>query len=90
MPFNYIDLPRCPICGKSAYVLHMYDTYDRADFGWTAGCFAACRGDGVHGFAWEAKLQPVDYPKVRASTRHGAIDAWISWVEAWKERHGES
>lgn len=90
MPFNNVDLPRCPICGKKALVIHLHDTYDRADYGWTAGCGAARRADGVHGFAWEAKLPPEDYPSVDAPTKQGAIDAWISWVEAWKERHGES
>lgn len=41
-------LEPCPICGKSATLIHMNDTYDRADFGWEAGCGAAREGDGVH------------------------------------------
>lgn len=31
------ELKRCPECGGVATVIHMYDTYDRADFGWDAG-----------------------------------------------------
>lgn len=31
------ELKRCPECGGVATVIHMYDTYDRADFGWAAG-----------------------------------------------------
>lgn len=31
------ELKRCPECGGAATVIHMYDTYDRADFGWSAG-----------------------------------------------------
>ena len=85
-----IELPDCPICGKKALVIHLYDTYDRADFGWTAVCCAARRADRVHGFEWEMQMPPEDYPSVDAATKQGAIDAWISWVQAWKERHGES
>ena len=82
-----IDLPRCPICGKSASVIHLYDTYDRADFGWIAGCGAACRGDGVHGFAWDAKRQPEDYPSVDGFTKQEAIDKWFAFVAGYIDRH---
>ena len=41
-------LEPCPICGKAATVIHMIDTYDRADFGYDAGCGAARLNDGVH------------------------------------------
>ena len=36
------ELKRCPECGGVATVIHMYDTYDRADFGWDAGCGRYC------------------------------------------------
>ncbi|MBR4873657.1 MAG: hypothetical protein IKV00_07460 [Clostridia bacterium] len=42
------ELERCPVCGKAATVIHMNDTYDRADYGWYAGCAAAKDGDGIH------------------------------------------
>lgn len=39
------ELKRCPECGGVATVIHMYDTYDRADFGWDAGCGRYRDGD---------------------------------------------
>lgn len=42
------ELKRCPECGGVATVIHMYDTYDRADFGWDAGCGRYRAGDGLH------------------------------------------
>lgn len=81
-------LKPCPICGKKAAVCHDYDSYDRADYGWNAGCPAYCIGDGVHGIN--------DYPshedrRPRVSyllSKQEAIDAWNLWVDRWKERHG--
>lgn len=90
MAANDIDIPRCPVCGKSAVVIHMYDTYDRADYGWTAGCCAARRADGVHGFAWEAKLPPEDYPHVRGRTKREAIDKWYAFVAGYIDRNCQS
>ena len=42
------ELKPCPVCGGKAVVLHMYDTYDRADFGWSAGCGRYKANDGIH------------------------------------------
>lgn len=42
------ELKRCPECGGVATVIHMHDTYDRADFGWDAGCGRYRAGDGLH------------------------------------------
>lgn len=42
------ELERCPICGKAATLIHMVDSYDRADYGWDAGCASARDGDGIH------------------------------------------
>lgn len=42
------ELERCPICGKAAALIHMVDSYDRADYGWDAGCASAKEGDGIH------------------------------------------
>lgn len=41
-------LERCPVCGKAATLIHMVDSYDRADYGWDAGCASAREGDGIH------------------------------------------
>lgn len=38
----------CHVCGKKAVVLHLYDTYDKADFGYSCGCPAYSNDDGVH------------------------------------------
>lgn len=82
-----IELPVCPICGRKALVIHLFDTYDRADFGWTAGCGAARRADGVHGYKWEAKLPPEDYPSVKGRTKKEAIDKWFAFVAGYIDRH---
>lgn len=42
------ELKPCPVCGKKATVIHLYDRYDNFDFGWTCGCPAYCNEDGVH------------------------------------------
>ena len=83
-------LSPCPICGKKAYVLHDYDSYDRADFGWQAGCGAYCVGDGVHGI--DDYLAPMgERPRVyHLLSKQDAIDAWNRWVKLWKERHNEA
>lgn len=48
-------LKPCPECGAAAVVIHMLDTYDAADFGWTAGCGRYKLNDGIH-----TKRQRVD------------------------------
>ena len=42
------ELKPCPICGKAATLIHMVDSYDRAGYGWDAGCAFARDGDGIH------------------------------------------
>lgn len=42
------ELKPCPECGGTALVIHMYDTYDKADFGWSVGCGRYRAGDGIH------------------------------------------
>lgn len=71
------ELERCPICGKAATVIHMVDTYDRADYGWDAGCGAAREGDGVHR----------DMNKVRIMAKPSKEAAIIAWnIKARKVR----
>ena len=63
------ELKPCPVCGKSAVVVHMYDSYDRADFGWIAGCGSAKANDGIH----------PDMSKVEVKglpSKEAAINAW--------------
>lgn len=66
------ELKRCPECGGAATVIHMYDTYDRADFGWSAGCGRYRAGDGLH----TKKMKVSGLPsKVKA------IEAWNRRVD---------
>ena len=59
-------LKPCPECGAKATVVHIYDTYDRADFGWTAGCPRYRVNDGIH----------KNRQKVQAWSKEQAIEAW--------------
>lgn len=61
------ELKRCPECGGVATVIHMYDTYDRADFGWDAGCGRYRAGDGLH----TKKMKVSGLP-----SKEKAIEAW--------------
>nr|DAY68248.1 MAG TPA: restriction alleviation protein [Caudoviricetes sp.] len=61
------ELKRCPECGGVATVIHMYDTYDRADFGWSAGCGRYRAGDGLH--TKEMKVSGLP-------SKEKAIEAW--------------
>ena len=71
------ELERCPICGKAATVIHMVDTYDRADYGWDAGCGAAREGDGIH----------PGMNQVRIMAMPSKEDAVIAWnIKARKVR----
>lgn len=84
---DYNDqLEPCPICGKKAFVAHIYDAYDNLDFGWDAGCPAAKRCDGVHGLDWDDENYE-DFPRVTRFTKSAAISAWNKWVKDWRERH---
>ena len=88
MSLDYNDaLLPCPICGAKAYVAHIYDAYDRADFGWDAGCPTAKREDGVHGFDWDDEITE-DFPRVSMRLcKDDAIRDWNKWVKDWRERH---
>ena len=61
------ELKRCPECSGFATVIHMYDTYDRADFGWDAGCGRYRAGDGLH--TKEMKVSGLP-------SKEKAIEAW--------------
>lgn len=67
------ELKSCPECRGSAVVIHMYDTYDRADFGWDAGCARYRKDDGVH------------TSRMKVSGLGSKEEA----VEAWNRRAGE-
>lgn len=80
-------LSPCPICGKKAYVAHDYDSYDRVDWGWDAGCPTFKIGDGKHGID-DYPCPANERPRVAfLASKQEAIDAWNLWVERWKERH---
>lgn len=67
------ELKPCPVCGGAAIVLHMYDTYDRADYGWDAGCGRYKANDGIH-----SKIMIVS----------GLVSKEAA-IEAWNRRVGE-
>ena len=85
---DYNDqLEPCPICGRKAYVAHIYDAYDMADFGWDAGCPVAKLGDGVHGFEWGDEINE-DFPRVSMLLcKQDAVTAWNKWAVDWRDRH---
>lgn len=64
------ELKPCPVCGGKAIVLHMYDTYDRADFGWSAGCGRYKANDGIH----------------KKSMRVSGLLSKQAAIEAWNRR----
>ena len=65
-------LEPCPVCGAKTIVIHMVDTYDRADFGWVAGCPRYKRNDGIH-----------DKPMIVSGlgSEDAAINAWNKKVK---------
>lgn len=66
------NISPCPYCGSPAMVLHMVDTYDRADFGWDCGCARYSLFDKVHTDAQKERL-----PKVIGwASKEAAIKAW--------------
>lgn len=76
------ELKRCPECGGVAIVIHMYDTYDRADFGWDAGCGRYRAGDGLH----TKKMKVCGLP-----SKEKAIEAWnrratLNWTERLRRK----
>lgn len=68
------ELKRCPECGGVATVIHMYDTYDRADFGWTAGCGRYRAGDGLHTKKMEVSGLPSKAKAIEAWNRRAGND----------------
>lgn len=81
------EIKKCPICGGIAAVTHMYDSYDRADFGWYCGCtrFRLC--DELHGL--DEKSPPVLWPRVYGClTKQDAITAWNEKVKRMMEVMG--
>lgn len=66
------ELEPCPVCGAKATVIHMVDTYDRADFGWDAGCPRYKLNDGIH-----------DKPMIVSGlgSKDAAINAWNKKVK---------
>lgn len=82
------ELEPCPICGRKAYVLHDYDSYDRAAYGWSAGCPRYCRSDGIHGIEIDQWVPASEIPRVGSLlSRQAVIDAWNQWVANWKATH---
>ena len=63
------ELKRCPVCGGPAFVMHMFDTYDRADYGWDAGCARAKLNDKIH-------LRLQDVRVIGLCSKEEAIRAW--------------
>ena len=66
------ELKRCPECGGVATVIHMYNTYDREDFGWDAGCGRYRAGDGLH----TRRMKVSGLPR-----KEKAIEAWNRMVD---------
>lgn len=62
----------CPYCGGQAVVFHDYDTYDRADYGWSVSCGRYSLFDKVH------KIKTGDVPpKVYGyPSKEIAINQW--------------
>lgn len=79
-------LEPCPICGKKAYVSH--NIVDGFEFGWDAGCPAACLDDGVHGYNLDSDINDGGFPRVSfLNFKEDAITAWNKWVEKYKENN---
>jgi hypothetical protein len=69
-------------------VLHVYDGYNRADYGYDAGCPKACLEDGVHGYNFASDIHDGGFPRVSGrSSAEKAIADWNAWVEKWKVTH---
>ena len=82
-------LPPCPICGAKAYVAHIYDSYDSADFGWDAGCPRFKLNDKLHRLGEDSPA--ADFPRVVSClSKSQAVFEWCGWVDRWKERHNAS
>ena len=86
-----IGISRCPICGGAAAVQHMYDTYDRADYGWNCGCTRFRLYDDLHGL--DENSPPVLFPRVYGCrTKQEAIEMWNEKAKRMTEvmQYGES
>ena len=76
-------MPRCPICGKKAYLDH--SIVDGFDFGYDAGCPSFRLDDGVHGIS--EPYHP-DRPHINHFSAKGAFDGWIAYCERMKKGDG--
>ena len=74
-------MPRCPICGKKAYLSH--DIVDGFDFGFYAGCPSFCLNDGVHGIS--ESYHP-DAPKISSYSAQKAYDGWLAYCQRMSEK----
>lgn len=63
------DLKPCPVCGGAAVVIHMFDAYDRADYGWDVGCGRAKLNDGIHPDVSKVEVKGL-------GSKEAAIEAW--------------
>lgn len=70
------QMPPCPICGKKAYLMHMF--CDEFDFGYSAGCPSYRLEDGVHGISecFDPKA-----PMVDGYSAEEAMKRWIAYCE---------
>ena len=76
-------MPRCPICGKKAYLDH--SIVNGFDFGYDAGCPSFCLNDGVHGIS-ESHHQ--DAPHIHHWSADGAFTRWNAYCERMKKKEG--
>ena len=65
-------MPRCPICGKAAFLSH--DVIDGFDMGFSGGCASFCLKDGVHG------IESSDDPKAPRFTGYSFKEVYDKWV----------
>ena len=77
------DLPKCPVCGRKAFLSH--DIVDGFDFGYSVGCPIFCGDDGVHGWSFDDPSEK-KFAAHCFYTKQQAIDWWIRRVD----KEGES
>lgn len=77
-PLNRLieKMPRCPICGKKAIIIHM--TGDGFDFGYSGGCPSYRLNDGVHGIT---KFYDPEAPSVDGYSAKVVFDKWVKYCK---------